>query len=106
MVEGGHAWLAQRYAIGFAKFHMVDGKAFTWKGPKNQNSSDFLFRRTEPSPPAKWSKSSTAFRKLYPTLANSPLNSLGKTPAGITWSSISDLVYTSSVPTGGPALSP
>lgn len=43
MVEGGHAWLAQRYAIDFAKFHMVDGKAFTWKGPENQNSSYFCY---------------------------------------------------------------
>jgi hypothetical protein len=43
MVEGGHAWLAQRYAIDFAKFHMVDGKAFTWKGPEDQNSSYFCY---------------------------------------------------------------
>jgi hypothetical protein len=43
MVEGGHAWLAQRYAIDFAKFHMVDGKAFTWKGPEDQNASYFCY---------------------------------------------------------------
>jgi Peptidase family M23 len=43
MVEGGHAWLAQRYAIDFAKFHMVNGKAFTWKGPENQNASYFCY---------------------------------------------------------------
>jgi len=43
MVEGGHAWLAQRYAIDFAKFHMVNGKAFTWKGPEDQNSSYFCY---------------------------------------------------------------
>jgi len=43
MVEGGHAWLAQRYAIDFAMFHMVNGKAFTWKGPENQNSSYFCY---------------------------------------------------------------
>lgn len=43
MVEGGQAWLAQRYAIDFVQFHMVDGKAFTWKGPENQNSSYFCY---------------------------------------------------------------
>jgi peptidase M23-like protein len=43
MVEGGHAWPAQRYAIDFAKFHMVEGKAFTWKGPEDQNSSYFCY---------------------------------------------------------------
>ncbi len=43
MVEGGHAWLAQRYAIDFAKFHMVDGKAFTWKGPADKNSSYYCY---------------------------------------------------------------
>jgi hypothetical protein len=43
MVEGGQAWLAQRYAIDFAQFHIVDGKAFTWEGPENQNSSYFCY---------------------------------------------------------------
>jgi hypothetical protein len=43
MVEGGQAWLAQRYAIDFAQFHMVDGRAFTWKGPEDQNSSYFCY---------------------------------------------------------------
>ena len=43
MEEGGQAWLAQRYAIDFAKFHRVEGKAFTWKGPEDQNSSYFCF---------------------------------------------------------------
>lgn len=43
MVEGGQAWLAQRYAIDFAQFHMVDGKAFTWKGPEEKNSSYFCY---------------------------------------------------------------
>jgi|SRR5271169_5923235 len=43
MVEGGEAWLAQRYAIDFAKFHIVDGKAFTWKGPEDANSSYFCY---------------------------------------------------------------
>lgn len=43
MVEGGQAWLAQRYAIDFAQFHMIEGKAFTWKGPEDQNSSYFCY---------------------------------------------------------------
>jgi Peptidase family M23 len=43
MVEGGQAWLAQRYAIDFVQFHMVDGKAYTWKGPENQNASYFCY---------------------------------------------------------------
>jgi Peptidase family M23 len=43
MVDGGRAWLAQRYAIDFAKFHMADGKAFTWKGPEDQNASYFCY---------------------------------------------------------------
>jgi hypothetical protein len=43
MVEGGQAWLAQRYAIDFAQFHMVDGKAFTWKGPEDKNTSYFCY---------------------------------------------------------------
>jgi hypothetical protein len=43
MIEAGRAWLAQRYAIDFEMFHMVNGKAFTWKGPENQNSSYFCY---------------------------------------------------------------
>lgn len=43
MIEGGHAWLAQRYAIDFEMFHMINGKASTWKGPENQNSSYFCY---------------------------------------------------------------
>jgi hypothetical protein len=43
MVEGGQAWLAQRYAIDFAQFHMVDGRARTWKGPEDQNRSYFCY---------------------------------------------------------------
>jgi hypothetical protein len=43
MAEGGQAWLAQRYAIDFAKFHMLEGKAFTWRGPEDQNSSYFCY---------------------------------------------------------------
>ncbi len=43
MVEGGQAWLAQRYAIDFAQFHMVDGKAFTWKGPEDKNANYFCY---------------------------------------------------------------
>jgi hypothetical protein len=46
MVESGQAWLAQRYAIDFAQFHMVDGKAVTWKGPEDQNSSYFCYDQT------------------------------------------------------------
>ena len=46
MVEGGQAWLAQRYAIDFAKFHMVEGKAFTWRGPEDRNSSYFCYDET------------------------------------------------------------
>jgi Peptidase family M23 len=43
MVEGGHAWLAQRYAIDFVQFHMVNGKGETWKGPEDQNSSYYCY---------------------------------------------------------------
>ena len=45
MVEGGHAWLAQRYAIDFVQFHMVNGKTETWKGPEDKNSSYYCYQQ-------------------------------------------------------------
>jgi Peptidase family M23 len=41
LVEGGHAWLAQRFAIDWVQYQTVDGKRTTWKGPEDDNASYF-----------------------------------------------------------------
>ena len=35
----GKPWLAQRYAIDWVRYRMVDGTATTWSGPEDQNAS-------------------------------------------------------------------
>jgi hypothetical protein len=39
LLEGGQPWLAQRYAIDWVKYRMVNGTATTWSGPEDKNSS-------------------------------------------------------------------
>lgn len=43
MVDNGHAWLAQRYAIDWVQYGTVDGKRTTWKGPEDKNASYFCW---------------------------------------------------------------
>ena len=39
----GQPWLAQRYAIDWVQYRMVDGEATTWSGPEDQNASYFCY---------------------------------------------------------------
>jgi hypothetical protein len=43
LVEGGHAWLAQRFAIDWVQYQTVDGKRTTWRGPEDRNESYFCY---------------------------------------------------------------
>ena len=43
LLWGGHPWLAQRYAIDWVRYRMVNGIATTWSGPEDQNSSYFCY---------------------------------------------------------------
>ena len=43
LLWGGHPWLAQRYAIDWVSYRMVNGIATTWSGPEDQNSSYFCY---------------------------------------------------------------
>jgi Peptidase family M23 len=43
LLNGGHPWLAQRYAIDWVRYRLVDGIATTWSGPENKNSSYFCY---------------------------------------------------------------
>ena len=43
LVENGHAWLAQRFAIDWVQYQAVDGVRTTWKGPENKNESYFCY---------------------------------------------------------------
>jgi hypothetical protein len=42
-LEGGHVWLAQRYAIDWVQYRSVNGVRTTWSGPENKNSSYFCY---------------------------------------------------------------
>jgi hypothetical protein len=41
MVLGGKPWLAQRYAIDWVRYKMIEGLATTWSGPEQKNESYF-----------------------------------------------------------------
>jgi hypothetical protein len=43
LLMGGQPWLAQRYAIDWVRYRMVNGLANTWSGPESQNSSYFCY---------------------------------------------------------------
>jgi hypothetical protein len=45
LVDGGHAWLAQRYAIDWVQYQTVDGVRTTWKGPEDKNDSYFCYNQ-------------------------------------------------------------
>jgi Peptidase family M23 len=43
LVDEGHAWLAQRYAIDWVQYETVEGARTTWKGPEDKNDSYFCY---------------------------------------------------------------
>ncbi len=43
LIEDGHPWLAQRYAIDWVQVQTVDGVRTTWKGPEDKNESYFCY---------------------------------------------------------------
>jgi hypothetical protein len=45
LVDDGHAWLAQRYAIDWVQYQTIDGVRATWKGPEDKNDSYFCYNQ-------------------------------------------------------------
>jgi hypothetical protein len=45
LVDNGHAWLAQRYAIDWVQYQTVNGVRTTWKGPEDKNESYFCYNQ-------------------------------------------------------------
>jgi len=45
LVDSGHAWLAQRYAIDWVQIQTVGNEATTWKGPEDKNESYFCYNQ-------------------------------------------------------------
>ena len=45
LIDNGHAWLAQRYAIDWVQYQTVDGVRTTWKGPEDKNESYFCYNQ-------------------------------------------------------------
>jgi hypothetical protein len=43
LVDEGHAWLAQRFAIDWVQYQNVNGVGTTWKGPEDRNESYFCY---------------------------------------------------------------
>lgn len=43
LVDNGHAWLAQRFAIDWVQIETVNGTATTFKGPEDKNESYFCY---------------------------------------------------------------
>jgi hypothetical protein len=43
LIEDGHPWLAQRFAIDWVQYQTVNGVRTTWKGPENNNESYFCY---------------------------------------------------------------
>jgi hypothetical protein len=43
LIEDGHAWLAQRFAIDWVQYQTIDGVGTTWKGPEDSNDSYFCY---------------------------------------------------------------
>src|SRR5271166_1737597 len=54
LVDNGHAWLAQRYAIDWVQYQTVDGKRTTWKDRRTKTTAiSAITSRSTASPPAK-----------------------------------------------------
>jgi len=45
LVDDGHAWLAQRYAIDWVQYQTANGVRTTWKGPEDENDSYFCYNQ-------------------------------------------------------------
>ena len=43
LIDNGHAWLAQRFAIDWVQIETVNGTATTFKGPEDKNDSYFCY---------------------------------------------------------------
>lgn len=43
LIDNGHPWLAQRYAIDWLQTQIVDGVRSTWRGPEDRNGSYFCY---------------------------------------------------------------
>lgn len=43
LIDNGHAWIAQRYAIDWVQIQTVEGARSTWKGPEDRNESYFCY---------------------------------------------------------------
>jgi hypothetical protein len=43
LIDDGHAWLAQRFAIDWVQYQTVDGRRTTWMGPEDRNESYFCY---------------------------------------------------------------
>jgi murein DD-endopeptidase MepM/ murein hydrolase activator NlpD len=43
LIENGHAWLAQRFAIDWVQYQTINGVRTTWKGPEDKNDSYFCY---------------------------------------------------------------
>ena len=43
LIENGHAYIAQRFAIDWVQYGTVDGKRTTWRGPEDRNESYFCY---------------------------------------------------------------
>ena len=43
LIDDGHAWLSQRYAIDWVQYRTVDGVRTTWKGKEDRNESYFCY---------------------------------------------------------------
>lgn len=43
LLDHGHAYIAQRYAIDWVKYHIVNGEGVTWSGPEDKNTSYFCY---------------------------------------------------------------
>ena len=43
LLNGGRAFIAQRYAIDWVRYRLVDGLGTTWSGPEDKNSSYFCY---------------------------------------------------------------
>ena len=47
LVDNGHAWLAQCYAIDWVQYRTNDGVGATWKGPEDKERQLFLLQPTD-----------------------------------------------------------
>ena len=43
LLENGQAFVAQRFAIDWVQYEVVDGKRTTWRGPEDRNESYFCY---------------------------------------------------------------